>query len=109
MFQAALQGSLIGEPVRVEYNSDIYESYVTYKGHGSYGTATTVDLHGKVSKVPQRDKNFYRGPFYLESVIELKLPIETFKHIKDVLILNGTIEEKRVQVGILQYQIYVVM
>lgn len=109
MFQAALQGSLIGEPVRVEFNSDIYESYVTYKGHGSYGTATTVDLAGKVSKVLQRQKNIYIGPFYLESEIELKLPIEKFKYFKEIVNVNGTIEEKRVQVGILQYQIYVVM
>lgn len=109
MFQAALQGSLIGEPVRVEFNSDIYESYVTYKGHGSHGTATTVDLSGKVSKVLQHQKNIYIGPFYLESEIELKLPIEKFKYFKEIVNVNGTIEEKRVQVGILQYQIYVVM
>jgi hypothetical protein len=100
MFQAALQGSLSGEPVRVEFNSDIYESYVTYKGHGSYGTATTVDLSGKVSKVLQRHKNVYTGPINLESVIELKLPIEKFKFFKDTVTVNGIIEEKRVQVGI---------
>ena len=109
MFQAALQGSLICEPVRVEFNSDIHESYITYKGHGSYGTATTVDLSGKVSKALQRHKNIYIGPFYLENEIELKLPIEKFKYFKDKVTVNGTIEEKRVQVGILQYQIYVVM
>jgi hypothetical protein len=109
MFQAALQGSLIGEPVRVEFNSDIYESYVTYKGHSSYGTTTTVDLSGKVSKSLQRHKNLYIGPFSLDNEIELKLPIEKFKHIKHTVALNGKIEEKKVQVGILQYQTYVVM
>jgi len=101
MLQAALQGSLIGEPVRVEFNSDIHESYITYKGHGSYGTATTVDLSGKVSNTLQRHKNIYIGPFYGESLIELKLPFEKLKYIKDKTIWNGKIEEKRVQVGIL--------
>jgi len=95
--QAALQGSLIGDPVRIEYNSDIYDSYVTYKGHGSYGTATTVDLSGKVSKALKQQKNAFLGPFYLESEIELKLPFEKFKYIKDTVNLNGKIEEKKVQ------------
>jgi hypothetical protein len=108
MFQAALQGSLIGEPVRVEFNSDIYESYITYKGHGSYGTATTVDLSGKVSNSLQRHKNFYIGPFFWDGEIELKLPLEKYKYFKETVTVKGTIEEKRVQVGVLQYQIYVV-
>jgi hypothetical protein len=68
-----------------------------------------VDLSGKVSKVLQRHKNIYIGPFYLESEIELKLPLEKFKYFKDTVTVNGTIEEKRVQVGNLQYQKYVVM
>jgi hypothetical protein len=109
MFQAALQGSLIGDPVRVEYNSDIYDSYVTYKGHGSYGTVTTVDLSGKVSKTLKQHKNTYIGPFFLESEIELKLPFEKFKYLKDTINLNGKIEEKKVQVRILQYHMYVLM
>jgi hypothetical protein len=109
MFQAALQGSLIDESVRVEYNSDIYDSYITYKGHGSYGTTTTVDLSGKVSKTLKNHKNGYIGPFNLESEIELKLPFEKLKHMKDTTSLNGNIEEKKVKVGILQYQMYLVI
>jgi hypothetical protein len=68
-----------------------------------------VDLSGKVSKALQRHKNIYIGPFDLESEIELKLPIEKFKYFKDRVTVKGKIEEKRVQVGILQYQICVVM
>jgi hypothetical protein len=93
----------------VEFNSNIFESYITYKGHGSYGTATTVDLSGKVSKVLQHHKNSNVQPFYLDGEIEVHVPIEKFKYFKDTLTVNGTIEEKRVQVGILQYQKYVVL
>jgi hypothetical protein len=95
-----LQGSLIGEPVRVEFNSEIYEPYITYKGHGSYGTGSIVDLSGKVSKTLQRHENFYKGPFSVDSDIELKLPFEKVKHIKYVLSLNGETEEKKLKVSV---------
>lgn len=96
-----MQGSLIGEPVRVEFNSEIYEPYITYKGHGSYGTGAIVDLSGKVSKTLQRHDTFYKGPFSVDTVIELKLPIEKVKHIKYVSALNGEIEENKLQVSVL--------
>jgi hypothetical protein len=95
-----LQGSLIGEPVRVEFNSEIYEPYITYKGHGSYGTGAIVDLSGKVSKTIQRHESFYKGPFSVDSEIELKLPIEKVKHIKFVSALTGEIDEKKLQVSV---------
>jgi hypothetical protein len=68
-----------------------------------------VDLSGKVSKALQHHKNVSIGQFYLESEIELTLPFEKFKCMKDTVSLNGKIEEKKVQVGILHYQMYVVM
>lgn len=87
--------------MRIELNSDIYESYITWKGHSSYGTITTVDLSGKVSKTLQRHKNFYIGPFSLENDVVLKLPLEKFGHIRDAFTISGKIEEKKVQVGVL--------
>ncbi|PNF29921.1 hypothetical protein B7P43_G07271 [Cryptotermes secundus] len=97
--QGALQGSLIGEPVRVEFNSEIYEPYFTYKGHGSYGTGTIVDLSGKISKTLKRHENSYKGPFSVDSNIEVKLPLEKFKHIKHAINCNGEIEEKKLQLN----------
>jgi hypothetical protein len=84
----------------VEFSSEIYEPYITYKGHGSYGTGVIVDLSGKVTRTLQRHKNFYKGPFSVENVLELKLPTEV-KHIKDTIALSGEIEENKLQVSVL--------
>lgn len=87
--------------MRVEFNSEIYEPYFTYKGHGSYGTGTIVDLSGKISKTLKRHENFYKGPFSVDSNIEVKLPLEKFKHFKQAINCNGEIEEKKLQVSVL--------
>jgi hypothetical protein len=85
----------------VEFNSEIYEPYITYKGHGSYGTGTIVDLSGKVSRTLQQHENFYKGPFSVDSDIELKLPFEKVKHVKHVFNLNGEIEAEKVKVSVI--------
>jgi hypothetical protein len=84
----------------VEFNSEIYEPYVTYKGHGSYGTGTIVDLSGKVSRTLKRHENFYKGPFSVDSRIEAKLPFEKVKYVKHAINCNGEIEEKKLQVSV---------
>jgi hypothetical protein len=85
----------------VEFNSEIYEPYITYKGHGSYGTGAIVDVSGKVSKTLQYHETFYKGPFSVDTEIELKLPIEKVKHIKFVSALNGEMEENKLQVSVI--------
>lgn len=84
----------------MEFHSEIYEPYITYKGYGSYGTGTVVALSGKVSRTLKRHGNFYTGPFSVDSKIEAKLPLEKFKHVKYAFNCNGVIEEKKVQVSV---------
>ncbi|KAJ9587837.1 hypothetical protein L9F63_018709, partial [Diploptera punctata] len=95
-FKGVLQGSFIGETVRVELNSELYESYATVKGHGSYGSGTVVDISGKVIPLKYHD-NHYTGPFGYDYLIEMKLPFEKVKFIKEICYLKGEVAEKKLQ------------
>ncbi|PSN46736.1 Apolipophorin [Blattella germanica] len=95
--QGVLQGSLVGDPIRVEFNSEAYEPHVTYKGHGSYGSAAVVDLKGKVSRTLKFHDHHYTGPFSVDNVLEFKLPSDKVKHIKMESHLQGELAEKKLQ------------
>ena len=76
----------------------MYEPYVTYKGHGSFGSKTVVDVNGKVSRTLKFENEHYSGPFSFDLAIDGKLPFENVKIIKYHRNINGHAEEKKLQV-----------